>query len=368
MPEKNYIICSIVGTRPQFVKLAAVSREIENFKNKSFGIKHIIIHSGQHFDKDMSDSFFSLLGIPYPEINLNIGGGSHGENTGKMIVSLEKVLIKFKPHLIFLYGDTDTTLAGSIAASKLNLKICHIEAGLRSRNKNMPEEINRILTDHCSDLLFCPTNIAVKNLISEGIDNKKLLLVGDVMYDNFLYYKKFKVTPSIFSLEAPKDFVFCTIHRAENTSNRKKLSTILKFLNQLGEQNKIIFPLHPRTRKIMEKYKEKLTENILLTAPFTLFETFWLLEKAEFIITDSGGLQKEAFFAKKKCITLREETEWTELLEMGVNLLVPPNSKNKIERIETFKKTKPNFNVKPFGNGRAAKKILDISITCLETL
>ncbi len=348
-------ICTVVGARPQFIKASALSREIRSGNH----FEEVIVHTGQHFDKNMSDIFFSQMNIPVPKYNLGIGGGSHGENTGRMIESLEKVFKKEAPQLLVNYGDTDTTLASSIAASKINLPIAHIEAGLRSYNREMPEEINRVLTDHCSNYLFCPSDVSVQNLKKEGIQQRYIFQIGDIMYDNFLHFRKSALKPEELKNHQLGDFVLCTLHRQENTERKDRFIEIVKLLNSLSYMFKIIIPLHPRTKNVLRQNREiRLSNNIILTQPFNMFETFWALKNASFVITDSGGVQKEAFWANKKCVTLRDETEWVELVKQKVNMLIPPLSQNKEKSILKFLKSNPSFACSPYGNGRSAEKIL----------
>ncbi len=351
-------ITTIIGARPQFIKASALSREIKKFNLNRKRINEAIIHTGQHYDKNMSDIFFQELNIPKPKYYLGVGGGSHGENTGRMIELIEKKIIKESPDLCIVYGDTDSTLAASIAATKINIPIAHIEAGLRSGNKSMPEEINRIIADQCADYLFCPTKNSVKNLKNEGYKNNKIFHVGDIMFDNFLFFKNRKKIPS-FLKEDLKDFIFCTIHRSENTDNKNNFNKIYKLLNKLSKHKKIIFSVHPRTFNMFSSsLKNSLSKNILLSKPLSMFETFWALENCSFVVTDSGGLQKEAYFAKKKCITLREQTEWIELSDLKVNLLLSPSSTHKEEKINNFLASVPNFKKRPYGEGITSKKIL----------
>lgn len=309
------MILTLIGARPQFVKAAVVSKAfIEN------GIPETIIHSGQHYDESMSQIFWEELGIPQPMYNLNIGSGSHAIQTAGMMVGLEKLIseMKERPKAILLYGDTNTTIAGSIVASKLHIPIIHIEAGLRSFNRSMPEEINRVVTDHLSDFLFCPSDAAVKQLVSEGI-TKNVFNVGDVMYDSFLTFsaiaRKKKISTS--NLDLSQTFTLLTLHRPSNTDDHARLLQILNELSSLGTN--IIWPLHPRNQQNIKKLN--IPSNIHLTNPFSYFEMLNILEDCSSVITDSGGLQKEAYWAKKPCITLREETEWTETLNGGWNQL-----------------------------------------------
>lgn len=349
-------IATIIGARPQFVKAAVVSRLIlQNSK-----INEIIIHTGQHFDNNMSNIFFDELEIPKPDFNLGIGGGSHGQNTGKMIEQIEKILITENPDWIVVYGDTDSTLAGAIAAVKLNIPIAHVEAGLRSYNRFMPEEINRVLTDHISSILFVPTKNSITNLKKEGIFGKKVIKVGDVMLDAVNYYKAHAKEPKIPNFSSNIPFVLCTIHRAENTDNKIRLENIVKTLNKLSKHVKIVLPLHPRTRKNLNNYGgENLNSNIELIDPVGYLEMNWLISNCQLVITDSGGLQKESYFHKKPCITLRNETEWIELLEDGSNILLDPLNKNSLSIILKMMNKKINSNSELFGGGNAGNLIIE---------
>jgi UDP-GlcNAc3NAcA epimerase len=347
-------ILTILGARPQFIKAGSVSREIVKYSE----IQEIIVHTGQHYDANMSDIFFEEMQIPKPKYFLGIGGKSHGAMTGKMMEKIENIVLKEKPDWILVYGDTNSTLAGALVASKFHIKLAHVEAGLRSFNKKMPEEINRILTDRISDVLFCPTDTAVQNLKNEGFDkfNCKILKVGDVMYDAVLYYKQFARKPK--NLEIEKDFILCTVHRAENTDNKDRLLNIIDALKEISKSIPVVFPIHPRTRKIAEKLNIGF-EGITLIEPVGYFEMLYLLENAKIVVTDSGGLQKEAYFFEKPCITLRDETEWIELVENGVNKLVGAD-KEKINKTYKEFSTK-NLKIKNknlYGDGKAAEKIV----------
>lgn len=347
-------IVTVLGARPQFIKAGSVGREIAKHKS----IQEIIIHTGQHYDSNMSDVFFEQMKIQKPNYFLGIGGKSHGAMMGQMIEKIEEVVIKEKPDWIIVYGDTNSTLAGAIVASKLHIKLAHIEAGLRSFNMKMPEEVNRILTDRVSNLLFCPTNIAVQNLKNEGFDNFNCKVVnsGDVMLDSATFYKGLSVRPSV---DIKNDFILCTIHRAENTDDETKLVGIFEALEEIAEEKKVILPLHPRTRNILNNLKLNI-HNLTLIDPVGYFEMVWLIDNCDFVITDSGGLQKEAFFFEKQCITLRDETEWIELVEHGVNILVGAN-KNKIieayKNSSTFKHQLLSLGL--YGDGKASKKIIE---------
>lgn len=315
-------IVTIIGARPQFIKAATVSRII----SKKNLVKEIIIHTGQHYDVNMSDVFFEEMGIPKPDYHLGIGGGNHGAQTGKMLIKIEEVLLKEKPDWVLLYGDTNSTLAGSLAACKLHIPIAHVEAGLRSFNKRMPEEINRILTDNVSDVLFTPTETANRNLSNEGVSLERVEQVGDVMYDAALYYADFAKSRSqilIINQLYPKDFILCTIHRAENTDDLNRLNNIFLNLERVAENHKLVLPLHPRTKVALENISFSIAEsNITFIDPVGYIDMVMLEKNSKLIITDSGGVQKEAYFHEVPCITLREETEWVELVEFGYNKLV----------------------------------------------
>ncbi|WP_274533269.1 non-hydrolyzing UDP-N-acetylglucosamine 2-epimerase [Photorhabdus temperata] len=290
-------ILTVLGARPQFIKASPVSHALKN-QNK---FKGIIIHTGQHFDTNMSDIFFNELDIPRPDYTLDIHGGSHGEMTGRMIIEIEKILITEKPNAVMVYGDTNSTLAGALSASKLNIPIIHIEAGLRSFNMKMPEEVNRILTDNVSSILFCPTETAVNNLQREGFGSKSVNIkkVGDVMKDTALYFSRMAKKPA--ELISIKNFILTTLHRAENTDNQERLTEIVNALNYIHKTiYPVVFPLHPRTRKMLKQYDLHL--DVHLTDPVGYLEMLWLLKNTALVITDSGGLQKETFFLQKNLV------------------------------------------------------------------
>jgi UDP-GlcNAc3NAcA epimerase len=318
--KNNFLkkILTIVGARPQFIKAAVVSRAM----TQTSGITEVLIHTGQHYDSNMSDIFFDELDIPRPHHHLGIGGGTHGQNTGRMLEKLEALMQVEKPDWVLVYGDTDSTLAGALAASKLHIPVAHVEAGLRSFNRRMPEEVNRILTDHMSSLLFAPTATAVKHLANEGIGGNKVQVVGDVMYDAALFYKARAKPPVDFALAkwALGSFALCTVHRAENTDNVERMSGILTGL--ASAPYSIILPIHPRTRVRLAQMGLTMPSNVHVIDPVSYLEMAWLEMNCRLVVTDSGGVQKEAYFHGKSCVTLRDETEWTELIELGVNQLV----------------------------------------------
>lgn len=319
MPEVKLV--SVVGARPQFVKAAVVSRALRALP----GVREILVHTGQHYDENMSEVFFRELDIPEPDYHLGIAGGTHGQNTGRMLEAIEKVLLQEKPDWVLVYGDTDSTLAGALAAVKLHIPVAHVEAGLRSFNRRMPEEINRVLTDHASDLLFAPTETAVHNLLREGIPSKKVYLVGDVMYDAALYYaEKAERQSQILSRLGlrPKGYILATLHRAENTDDATRLRVILEAFAKVHREVPVVFPVHPRTRKRVEALGlASLLNGVLAIEPVGYLDMVMLEKNARLIATDSGGVQKEAYFYRVPCLTLREETEWVELVRMGWNRL-----------------------------------------------
>lgn len=352
-------ILTVLGARPQFIKAGSVSREIQRQEALGRDIHEVIVHTGQHYDSNMSDIFFDEMKIPKPDYFLGIGGNSHGAMTGQMIESIEKVLISEKPDWLMVYGDTNSTLAGAIAASKLHIKIAHVEAGLRSFNSKMPEEINRILTDRISRVLFCPTRTAVNNLEREGVslwnNGSEVVYSGDVMLDGALFYKRFAEKPNV--VEFSDDFVLCTIHRAENTDDPLRLSEIFFALSHIAKDATVILPLHPRTRKVLEQYSFDLT-NIVVIDPVGYLNMIWLIDNCKLVVTDSGGLQKEAFFFAKPCITIRDETEWVELVDHGFNVLAGATSQKIINSYYGIDMSK-DFCVDLYGNGNACRIIVD---------
>ena len=343
-------IITVVGARPQFIKAAPVSRELrKNFIEK-------LIHTGQHYDKNMSEIFFEELGIPVPDYNLNIGSGNHGKMTGEMLSQLEEIYINEKPDCVLVYGDTNSTLAGALAASKLLIPVIHVEAGLRSFNKSMPEEQNRILTDNISKLLLVPTSDAERNLKNEGII-EGVYNIGDVMYDAVLMFKeRSKDKEDILQkLNLSKnEYILTTIHRAENTNNIDRLKDIIEALNESNE--KIILPLHPRTKKFITDYGLSFNNNVRVIEPIGYLEMLMLETNSKKILTDSGGVQKEAYFMGKPCITMRDETEWVETVEVGWNIIVGTDKSNILEAIKNFNPNSKQELI--FGDGKASEKIV----------
>ena len=342
-------ILSIVGARPQFIKLAPLSKEIRKYHEE------LIVHTGQHFDSEMSAIFFSELEIEKPVYNLGVNSGSHGSQTGQMLIELEKVLFDEKPDLVIIFGDTNTTLAASLVASKLKIPIVHVEAGLRSFNRSMPEEINRIVADHVSDYLFAPTETSINYLRNEGLTDKSYL-TGDIMVDSLENsIKRIKNIDIKNSGVGSTDYYLLTLHRPYNVDDPIILNKILKNLSKLLK--KIIFPVHPRTRKVIDEHNIDYGKNIILVDPVGYFEFIELQNNSLKIITDSGGIQKEAYILKKPCITLRTETEWVETVDAGWNLLLNPDQENISEMIESFK---PSSNHKSLFGKDVAKKMVEI--------
>ena len=350
-------IATVVGARPQFIKMAPVSRELRRYFDE------VVIHTGQHYDYEMNKIFFEQLNIPEPDYYLGVGSGSHGYQTGEMLKRIEEVLMKEKPDLVLVYGDTNSTLAGALAAVKLHIKVAHVEAGLRSFDKRMPEEVNRVLTDHVSDYLFAPTETAVRNLRNEGI-TEGVYLTGDVMYDALLHNIEVarKNSDIIERLNLkPKGYLLATVHRAENTDSRENLESIVDAFIESNEL--IVFPVHPRTKKYLNGYGliEKLEKagNVLLIPPVGYLDMLVLEENAKKILTDSGGVQKEAYFLKVPCITLRERTEWVETVEDGWNVLVGADKFKILDAIENFEPSNETYSYR-FGDGRASERIAGI--------
>lgn len=348
-------ILTIVGARPQFIKAATVSRVI----SKSTTCSEVMVHTGQHFDANMSDVFFQELDIPEPAYNLGVGGGTHGQNTGRMLEAIETVMLKERPDVTLIYGDTDSTLAGALAAAKIHVPVVHVEAGLRSFNKRMPEEINRQLTDHISSLLLTPNNVAVENLAKEGIAGPRVRNVGDVMYDAALFFgEKAERTSRILErLElASKSFVLATVHRQENTDDAKRLGTILDGFARMARP--VVLPLHPRTKQRIASFGLQVPGNVRIVEPLGYIDMVMLEKHASLVATDSGGVQKEAYFHGVPCLTLRDETEWVELVELGWNTLLSPGAPDFLDKVSVL--PAPGVpGASPYGNGQAADLVID---------
>ncbi len=348
-------IVTVIGARPQFIKAAVVSRAIA----ETPGVEEVIVHTGQHFDSNMSDVFFEEMSIPKPQYNLNINGLGHGAMTGQMLEKIEQVLIKEQPDWVLVYGDTNSTLAGALAAKKLHIKVAHVEAGLRSFNIAMPEEVNRILTDRISDILFCPTSTAVDNLGNEGYEKLdcRVMEVGDVMQDAALFYAPKAKHPAE---DIPAEFALCTVHRAENTDDPARLKGIFAALEKISETTPVVLPLHPRTRgKLTAIGYDFENSKIKFINPVGYLEMVWLLSNCRFVLTDSGGLQKEAYFFSKPCVTMRDETEWVELVRNGFNKLAGADT-DKIVALaaEAAANGNMDFTKRLYGNGDAGKIIV----------
>lgn len=361
-------ILSIVGARPQFIKSYPISRAIESYKGE---IKEILLHTGQHYDFNLSKIFFNQLCLKEPDYNLGVGSNKHGKQTGEMIEGIEKIITKETPDLALIYGDTNSTLAGSIAAAKCQIPVGHIEAGLRSFNLKMPEEVNRVLADRISSYLFCPTINAVNILKREGFEkfnysnskfNKpKIILSGDVMYDAFLLCKDIMIPSEMVDMLVRENqpFYLCTIHRAENTDSKIRLNNILEALDEISKNVTVLFPVHPRTKNKILEYGIKI-KNIILIEPVGYFDMLYLLDKCKAVFTDSGGLQKESYFSKKLCITLREETEWIELVDISANFLVGANKERIIKAEAEILSKKIIKNQELYGNGKSSETILKV--------
>lgn len=343
------MLITIIGARPQFIKAAVVSKAL-----KDAGVEEKIIHTGQHYDHKMSEVFWSELGIPPYEINLNVGSGTHGEQTAQMITKIEKYLLENRQAVkgVLLYGDTNSTLSGAIAASKLQIPVVHVEAGLRSFNRAMPEEINRIVTDHLSSLLFCSSQTGVQQLQKEGITSN-VYDVGDVMYDALLTFST-RLNGTMSHADLPKEeFFLLTVHRQSNTDDPANLHAIFKAI--ASSAGTFVWPVHPRTRKAMADHGIQLPHNLQVRNPFSYFEMLAALKKCSKVLTDSGGVQKEAYWMQKPCITLREETEWVETLANGWNILTGPDTQKIQDAIA--KKINPSSWKELYGDGHASEKI-----------
>lgn len=346
-------IVTIIGARPQFIKAASLSREIL----KTANVEEVIVHTGQHFDKNMSTIFFEEMQIPIPKYNLNINSLNHGAMTGRMLEEIELVLVKEKPDWLLVYGDTNSTLAGALAAKKLHIKVAHVEAGLRSFNMNMPEEVNRILTDRISNVLFCPTEEAVSNLKSEGYDTFNISTenVGDIMYDSALFYSEMAKNDK--QSNTKEKYVLATIHRAENTDDEVKLRNIFNALDKVHETYEVVLPIHPRTKMYLEKYQ--IETAITLIEPVGYLDMVSLIKNSIGVITDSGGLQKEAYFFHKRCFTLRDQTEWVELVKANCNQLIDVKNDDISGVILENLSIIPDFSNKFFGDGETSKRIIE---------
>ena len=344
-------IVTIIGARPQFIKASSLSREIAKHPN----ISEIIVHTGQHFDANMSEVFSIEMELPKPDYNLAINSLGHGAMTGRMMEEIEKVLLKEKPDWLVVYGDTNSTLAGALAAKKLHIKIAHIEAGLRSYNIKMPEEVNRILTDRISEVLFCPTQQAIDNLENEGYKNLDCTIVnvGDIMYESALFYSENseKSLPNI-----PGKFILATMHRAENTDNVQKLRNIFTALDVIHNKFPVVLPLHPRTKKLLKTHN--ISTNIHLIEPMGYLEMIQLIKKSKAVITDSGGLQKESYFFKKQCFTLRDQTEWVELVTSGCNQLIDVLKDDIADIVLKDIDKELDFSKKMYGDGKTSERII----------
>jgi UDP-GlcNAc3NAcA epimerase len=353
-------IATIVGARPQFIKAAVVSRAFQNAGT----VEEVMIHTGQHYDENMSSVFFTEMEIPRPQYNLGVGSCWHGQQTGRMLEGIESVLLTERPEWTVVYGDTNSTLAGALAAAKLHIPVAHIEAGLRSFDRRMPEEINRVLTDHSSDLLFTPTKTASRNLEREGVPVTAVQLVGDVMYDAALCYgrRADERSAAIQRLGLKrKQYVLATLHRAENTDDIHRLQMIVQALVAIAREIQVVLPIHPRTRKLLCEAGmiEEIARHVRTIEPLGYLDMIMLEKNAKLIATDSGGVQKEAFFHGVPCVTLRETTEWTELVEMGWNRLIPPLHVAAIESgLREALHSSPVRQESPYGDGHAAERIV----------
>ncbi|GBC60939.1 UDP-N-acetylglucosamine 2-epimerase [Desulfonema ishimotonii] len=360
-------IVTVVGARPQFIKAAVVSRAIVA---NGQDVSEVIVHTGQHYDRNMSQVFFDQLEIPEPRYHLEVGSGSHGEMTGTMLAKVENVLMEEQPDGVLVYGDTNSTLAGALAASKLDIPVAHVEAGLRSFNRQMPEEINRVLTDHVADLLFCPTDAAVSNLNREGI-TRNVRRVGDVMYDAFLYYRALAEEKSEMpgALELTQGrYKLATIHRQENTDDPEKLRNIFSALGELAEAaSPVVMPVHPRTRKLLRQHQRdvSLSPHLRMIPPLDYLDMIALENSAQAILTDSGGVQKEAYFAGVPCITLRAETEWVETVAAGWNCLGGSDTCQIVAAFEQTVAGRPETRPRFYGDGEAGKRIVREMLTRL---
>jgi UDP-GlcNAc3NAcA epimerase len=355
-------VATVVGARPQFIKAAAVSRSFRSH----FDAQELLIHTGQHYDENMSDVFFDELAISRPDYYLNIGSGTHGQQTGRMLEAIERVFLETSPDWVLVYGDTNSTLAGALAAAKMRIPLAHVEAGLRSLNRQMPEETNRVLTDHASDLLLAPTKLAVENLRREGIPDKRIYQVGDVMYDAALHFAT-KAQSRSQILEQlrvqSKRYILASVHRSENTDDPSILASILGGLSKLAAEMPVVLPLHPRTQKAVrtQPMLKDDCHRISILDPVGYLDMAMLEMNARLIATDSGGVQREAFFYRVPCVTLRHETEWQELIELGWNRLAPPRSADLVAaRIREALADGDGREGNPYGDGHAADRVVQV--------
>lgn len=357
-------ILTIVGARPQFIKAAAISHAIK--EKYADSITEDILHTGQHYDDNMSGQFFSELNIPQPKYNLGVGSGSHGAQTAAMLKGIEDILLSEHYDGVLVYGDTNSTLAGALAAAKLHIPVFHVEAGLRSFNRSMPEEINRVLTDHTATLLFAPTQTAVQNLRKEGFTDRQIVFSGDVMLDNVIYYGQ-RITPSHPTQEGTAWSILATVHRDFNTDNPARLKNTLSALNSIAEHygTKILFPVHPRTRKKIQEFNLQLPSLYFqVVEPLSYTESITAIKSAKIVLTDSGGLQKEAFFCGRPCVVLRPETEWVEIVEAGAAILTDADCGRIVAAVgKLWDTTLPSPT--QFGDGHSAEKILENIISIL---
>jgi UDP-GlcNAc3NAcA epimerase len=346
-------ILTVVGARPQFIKAAVVSRLLA----RQTELREFMVHTGQHYDDAMSDVFFRELEIPAPQASLQVGSGSHGAQTGRMLEQIERVLLEENPAAVLVYGDTNSTLAGALAAAKLHIPVAHVEAGLRSYNRRMPEEVNRVLTDHVSDLLFTPTQIAFDNLVAEGLASQSIVEVGDVMYDASLYFASKTGSVDRFGVDAG-GYLLATVHRAENTDDPERLKSIIDGLNMASTKWPVVLPLHPRTRKRCAELG-LATDHLHVIDPVGYQDMTLLEQHAALVVTDSGGVQKEAFFHGVPCLTLRTETEWVELVELGWNRLADlTNAASIYTSVESAILAGTGSSARPYGDGHAGEKIV----------
>ena len=380
-------IASVVGARPQFVKLGVMDRAIHSAKRScEIAFEHLIAHTGQHYDNKLSQCFFDELGLPRADVNLGIGSGSHGEQTGRMLAELDRWLVESRPDVVLTYGDTNSTLAAALAAVKLHIPVAHVESGLRSYRKTMPEEINRVLSDHSSTFLFCPTTVAVRNLQSEGfadpilggqlvpedvkfshfpptIDVPWIANVGDVMYDSVLRHVERAqargVTESVLQ-SLPSHYAVLTVHRADNTDNPQRLQAILESAARIARAGTaIVFPIHPRTRQAIERAAlAPLLADFITVSPISYYDMLLVVREADLVLTDSGGVQREAFMLGRPCVTLREETEWVELLETGLSVLGGTDPQEILDAVERVTQNVVSEPISPYGDGHAANRIM----------